>query len=270
MSYQDLARSGRELRSYANAEAGPEKGTKELIASIFKLQTEVTRLKNDVQKLGSGRDTVELRQKVGAAIQRIQSNAQAIKDKLMKLHNDSKTPQTTKIVNDFEATLKDFQNTMKIARSKEAATLPRRPEPPAAATSSSSKPPLDIESQGDPLEQAALLQEQQRQEVLSLDNYVTYNEALIEERDQGIAEIGQQINEVHEIFQDLAVLVHDQGEMVDDIDQNITRTAQHTEEANTQLQSAERHQRASRRRMCFILAVVGFILAVLVVVLSIR
>lgn len=44
-------------------------------------------------------------------------------------------------------------------------------------------------------------QEQQRQEVLSLDNYVTYNEALIEERDQGIAEIGQQINEVHEIFQ---------------------------------------------------------------------
>lgn len=77
-------------------------GTKELIASIFKLQTEVTRLKNDVQKLGSGRDTVELRQKVGAAIQRIQSNAQAIKDKLMKLHNDSKTPQTTKIVNDFE------------------------------------------------------------------------------------------------------------------------------------------------------------------------
>lgn len=47
---------------------------------------------------------------------------------------------------------------MKIARSKEAATLPRRPEPPAAATSSSSKPPLDIESQGDPLEQAALLQ----------------------------------------------------------------------------------------------------------------
>ena len=45
------------------------------------------------------------------------------------------------------------------------------------------------------------LQEQKKQEILSLDNYVTYNEALIDERDQGIAEIGQQINEVHEIFQ---------------------------------------------------------------------
>ena len=67
--------------------------------------------------------------------------------------------------------------------------------------------------------------------------------------------------------QDLAVLVHDQGEMVDSIEQNITRTAQHTEEANTQLRKAERHQRASRNRICFILMVVGFILAVLVVIL---
>ena len=69
---------------------------------MFKLQTEVSRLKSDVQKLGSARDTVELRQKVGAAIQRIQSSAQDIKGRLMKLHNESKTPQTTKIVNDFE------------------------------------------------------------------------------------------------------------------------------------------------------------------------
>lgn len=48
---------------------------------------------------------------------------------------------------------------------------------------------------------ACPIQEQKRQEVLSLDNYVAYNDALIDERDQGIAEIGQQINEVHEIFQ---------------------------------------------------------------------
>ena len=59
-------------------------------------------MKSDVQKLGSARDTVELRQKVGVAIQRIQSSAQQIKDRLMKVHTENKTPQTTKIVNDFE------------------------------------------------------------------------------------------------------------------------------------------------------------------------
>ena len=34
-----------------------------------------------------------------------------------------------------------------------------------------------------------------------MENFIAYNEALIDERDQGIAEIGQQIAEVHEIFQ---------------------------------------------------------------------
>jgi syntaxin 7 len=34
-----------------------------------------------------------------------------------------------------------------------------------------------------------------------MDTQIQYNEALIDERDQGIAEISQQIGEVNEIFQ---------------------------------------------------------------------
>lgn len=52
-----------------------------------------------------------------------------------------------------------------------------------------------------------------RQEVVILDEIV-FNEAIIEEREQGIQEIQQQISEVNEIFKDLAVLVHDQGAMI--------------------------------------------------------
>lgn len=53
-----------------------------------------------------------------------------------------------------------------------------------------------------------------RQEVLLLDNEIAFNEAVIEEREQGIHEIQQQIGEVNEIFKDLAVLVHEQGAMI--------------------------------------------------------
>lgn len=53
-----------------------------------------------------------------------------------------------------------------------------------------------------------------RQEVLLLDNEIAFNEAIIEEREQGIQEIQQQIGEVNEIFKDLAVLVHEQGAMI--------------------------------------------------------
>lgn len=47
-----------------------------------------------------------------------------------------------------------------------------------------------------------------------LDNEIVFNEAIIEERDQGIKEVQQQIGEVNEIFKDLAVLVHDQGAII--------------------------------------------------------
>lgn len=53
-----------------------------------------------------------------------------------------------------------------------------------------------------------------RQEVLLLDNEIAFNEAIIEEREQGIHEIQQQIGEVNEIFKDLAVLVHEQGTII--------------------------------------------------------
>lgn len=41
-----------------------------------------------------------------------------------------------------------------------------------------------------------------------------FNEAIIEEREQGIKEIHHQINEVNEIFKDLAVLVREQGAVI--------------------------------------------------------
>ena len=46
-----------------------------------------------------------------------------------------------------------------------------------------------------------LLQEQKQRQSAALDNAITFNEALIEERDQGIVEISRQIGEVNEMFQ---------------------------------------------------------------------
>ena len=48
---------------------------------------------------------------------------------------------------------------------------------------------------------AILRQEQKQKEAVQLDSFISYNEALIDERDQGIAELGQQISDVHEMFQ---------------------------------------------------------------------
>lgn len=49
-----------------------------------------------------------------------------------------------------------------------------------------------------------------RQEVLTLDNEIASNDVVIEERDQGIREINYDVEQVNEIYKDLAILLLDQ------------------------------------------------------------
>ena len=53
-----------------------------------------------------------------------------------------------------------------------------------------------------------------RQEILLLGNEISFNEAIIDEREQGIRDIQDQIGQANEIFKDLAVLVHEQGVVI--------------------------------------------------------
>ena len=64
------------------------------------------------------------------------------------------------------------------------------------------------------------------------------------------------------------MLVNDQGGQLNDIEANITRTADRTREAQGELIQADRSQRSARNKMCWILMIVAIIMAVLVLVLS--
>ena len=80
--------------------------------------------------------------------------------------------------------MQDYKATQKVAVEKEAMFLPRqpaaaKPSAAAAALAGPSKTDADIETQ-------ALLQEQQQVETRAWDNAISYNEAIIEERDHSI------------------------------------------------------------------------------------
>ena len=51
-------------------------------------------------------------------------------------------------------------------------------------------------------------------QIVGLDSDIAFNEAMIEEREQGIKEVEVQIGQVNEIFKDLAVLVHERGVVI--------------------------------------------------------
>lgn len=166
-----------------------------------------------------------------------------------------------------QALLKTSEKVMGHAREKEATSLPRSSATAAAAAQHADAAAAAADGEGQ-----SLLQESRRQqqaELAGVESSLQFNDAIIEERDAAITEISGQIGEVHQIFQDLAVLVSDQGLALDDIEANITRAAERTGGAHTQILRAERSQRSSRNRWCFLsLLAAGVVGVLLLIVLA--
>ncbi len=80
-------------------------------------------------------------------------------------------------------------------------------------------------------------------------------------------EIQRQIGEVNEMFQDLAVLINDQGEQLQTIDVQISSTAERVREGGQQLVAADRSQRAARNKCLMLWLVSGIVVAIILVVL---
>lgn len=76
--------------------------------------------------------------------------------------------------------------------------------------------------------------------------------AAVHSRDQEIVKIAQSIEELGTIFKELAVLVIDQGTILDRIDYNMEAVVEHTKTGIKQLEKAEKHQKSARPMRCII------------------
>lgn len=75
-------------------------------------------------------------------------------------------------------------------------------------------------------------------------------EDLINERDQEIQKIATSITELATIFKELAVLVIDQGTILDRIDYNMEQVVEQTEKGVVELEQAEKIQKTNRPMKC--------------------
>ncbi|KXZ46761.1 hypothetical protein GPECTOR_41g726 [Gonium pectorale] len=224
--------------------------TREVEALVFKLASNVSQLRKLVDMLGTPKDTLDHRHRIA----------------------------------DVNATIQDdYKATQRMAAEREAASLPR-PAPgtgraggrgagtggdsgltapllgPDGGVGSSSRGADDVEA-------AVRRQAQKLAEVAALDDSVRYQEALIEERDAGIAEIQRQIGEVNEMFQDLAVLIADQGEQLQTVDTAISTVAERVVEGQRQLVAASRSSRSARNKCLLFWLVAAVVVSVLLIIL---
>jgi len=90
------------------------------------------------------------------------------------------------------------------------------------------------------------------------------------QRSEEICRVASSINDLHTIFKELAVLVIDQGSILDRIDYNIEQVVVQSKEANVQLQKAEKSQKSNRAIKCILLLVVIDIVLILILIVKAR
>ncbi|KAE9586526.1 hypothetical protein Lal_00044687 [Lupinus albus] len=264
MSFQDL-QSGSNPSARRN-----QSPSQAIVSGIFQTNTAVATFRRLVDSVGTVKDTPEHRQKLHNTRQKI---LQLVKDTSAKLKSLTESDRYThakanhkiedaKLARDFQTTLQEFQKVQQLASERESTYTPAALTLPTSSGAGEESSVVDRESQ-------PFITQQKRQEIVLLDNEVSFNEAMIDERDQGIREIEEQIGQANEIFKDLAVLVHEQGVVTDGLQSNIDASAGATTQARVQLSKASKSVKSRTSWCWWVLVISVVVLVILLLVLLI-
>jgi syntaxin 1B/2/3 len=74
--------------------------------------------------------------------------------------------------------------------------------------------------------------------------------AEIQERHDAVQELERKLLELHQIFLDMSVLVEAQGEMLDNIENQVSKSVDYVHRGQVSLIQARKYQKSSRKWMC--------------------
>lgn len=92
------------------------------------------------------------------------------------------------------------------------------------------------------------------------------NENLIIEREREIENIHKGVQEISELFTDMALLVTQQGETINSIQDNIETSANNTEKAVIQLNKTKKYQSKYRIRSLYCFIIIFIILLIVIII----
>jgi len=85
---------------------------------------------------------------------------------------------------------------------------------------------------------------------------------------QDVLTLEQSVAELHQMFLDFALLTEQQGEMLDQIEFNVTQAADYVEEANVETHTAIEYQKSIRKKQCWII-IIAVVVAALVLIFGV-
>ncbi|MXQ98150.1 hypothetical protein E5288_WYG003935 [Bos mutus] len=90
----------------------------------------------------------------------------------------------------------------------------------------------------------------------------------IEGRHKDIVRLESSIKELHDMFMDIAMLVENQGEMLDNIELNVMHTVDHVEKAREETKRAVKYQGQARKKLVIIIVIVVVLLGILALIIG--
>uniref|UniRef100_A0A8D0ETN5 Syntaxin-3 n=2 Tax=Strix TaxID=36304 RepID=A0A8D0ETN5_STROC len=90
----------------------------------------------------------------------------------------------------------------------------------------------------------------------------------IEGRHKDIVRLESSIKELHDMFVDIAMLVENQGGLLDNVEQHVLHAAEHVEQARQQTKKALQYQGQARKKMLILAAVVVLLLAIVALIIG--
>lgn len=115
-------------------------------------------------------------------------------------------------------------------------------------------------------QRAGLIDAARQQEYAQLSNDVEAQHAMIQYRDQAIRSLQRDMSEVHDMFKDLANLVSEQGDFVNDIASNVQDASNDVDTGLDEVHKAHESQKKSRSKLCIIAVVITILVAIGVVI----
>ncbi|KAF6169837.1 hypothetical protein GIB67_034229 [Kingdonia uniflora] len=89
--------------------------------------------------------------------------------------------------------------------------------------------------------------------------------AEIHERHDAVRDVERKLLELQQIFMDMAVLVEAQGDMIGNIEEQVSTAVAHVSSGNVALQNAKKLQKNSRKWMCIGIMILLIVIAIIVV-----
>jgi t-SNARE complex subunit (syntaxin) len=222
---------------------------------IATINTNVVALTKLTNQLGTDKDTHDMRERLQSLSRDTKQIVENVGKDISSLPPDLKR-EKAKFSRDFETAHHTFTTTLSNASSKMKQYVAKSRA-------------VDLEerrqSHDDVGEHTSLLDHHRQQQFLQVQQELKLNEETIREREAQIREFESTIIEINDLVRDLGSIVADQEVLVDNIAANIDTTETRVTQGVQELSQANKYQKSSRNKMCWLLLCLLIICGIVVI-----